>query len=128
VELKEIDMFVCIENGVVVSILDYQPNVPNSVTVAKITKEQYDNMKSGTHVFDVESMQVKPAPDAQIAKKEIERRDAQRRHILESTDWQVLRHIRQKALGIPTTLSDDKYIELESLRQQAAQNIQSKVS
>jgi hypothetical protein len=121
-------MFVCIENGFVVSILDYQPNVPDNITVAKITKEQYETIMAGTHFFDVEAMQVKSAPDAQIAKKEIERRDAQRRHVLESTDWQVLRHIRQKALGIPTTLSEDKYLELENLRQQAAQNIQSKVS
>ena len=121
-------MYVCIENGVVVSILDYQPNVPDSVTVAKITKEHYENIMAGTHVFDVETMYIKAVPSVEIAKKENERRNAQRRHLLESTDWQVLRHIRQKALQIPTTLSEDKYLELEALRHQAAQNIQSKVS
>lgn len=35
---------------------------------------------------------------------------------LASTDWKVLRHIRQKALGVPTSLSEEAYLELEGER------------
>lgn len=35
---------------------------------------------------------------------------------LTSTDYKVLRHIRQQALSLPTTLSQSEYLELEHLR------------
>ena len=42
---------------------------------------------------------------------------------LSSTDWKILRHIREKQLGISTTLSEKQYTELETLRQEAAKGI-----
>jgi predicted nucleotidyltransferase len=45
------------------------------------------------------------------------------REFLNSTDWQILRHIRQKALAITTTLTDTQYLELEQQRQAAAARI-----
>lgn len=42
---------------------------------------------------------------------------------LNETDYKVLRHIRQQALGIATTLTAQEYLELEQERQMAAQTI-----
>jgi hypothetical protein len=42
---------------------------------------------------------------------------------LESTDWKVLRHIRQKALGITTSMSDEEYLEFELGRVEAANKV-----
>ena len=42
---------------------------------------------------------------------------------LNSTDWKILRHIRQKALNITTSLSDVEYLQLEQQRQAAAARI-----
>lgn len=42
---------------------------------------------------------------------------------LNSTDWKVLRHIRQKALGEETSLTEAQYLELEQSRSDAAKRI-----
>jgi hypothetical protein len=42
---------------------------------------------------------------------------------LDSTDWKVLRHFRQQALGISTSLTAEEYLELEHERQMAAESI-----
>jgi hypothetical protein len=50
--------------------------------------------------------------------------NGQEREFLNSTDWKVLRHIRQKALNITTSLSDVEYTQLEQQREAAAVRIQ----
>jgi hypothetical protein len=42
---------------------------------------------------------------------------------LNNTDYKVLRHIRQKALNIQTSLTEQEYLDLEAERNQAANNI-----
>lgn len=42
---------------------------------------------------------------------------------LAETDYKVLRHIRQKALEQPTTLSEEEYLELEEMRDAASKRI-----
>lgn len=39
------------------------------------------------------------------------------------TDWKVMRHIREKALNRPTTLSEEEYINLELERERQADSI-----
>lgn len=39
------------------------------------------------------------------------------------TDWKVMRHIREKALNRPTTLSEEEYIVLELERERQADSI-----
>jgi len=46
---------------------------------------------------------------------------AQNREFLNSTDWKILRHIREQALSKSTTLSQAEYLELERQRDLAAQ-------
>jgi hypothetical protein len=56
-------------------------------------------------------------------KVEQDRVNSEALQYLASTDWQVLRHIRQVALGSPTTLSNDEYLDLERSRTAAAEKI-----
>ena len=42
---------------------------------------------------------------------------------LNSTDYKVLRHMRQQALGVATTLTAQEYLELEQQRHMAASSI-----
>jgi hypothetical protein len=115
--------YVCVENETIVSILNYQPSVPASVTVFEITDQQAAQIQAQTHYFDLSSQTVKSVVGDLAAQKSQELSNAEKRELLNSTDWKVLRHIRQKALGIPTTLSDAQYLELEQQRETASQGI-----
>ena len=115
--------YVCVESNRVTGVLDYEPNVPDTITVVQITQQQREDIESGTHYFDVDSLSVQPH-QAEVLEQRAQQ-DANREHenYLRSTDWQVLRHIRQKALGMPTSLSEAEYLELEAERQRRADAI-----
>lgn len=115
--------YVCIENSSIVSILNYHPNVPDSVTVVQISDEQNSQLVAGTHYFDLNSKTVLSVSSDTLAQKTQDLANLQERDFLNSTDWKVLRHIRQKALGVPTSLSEEEYLELEQQRQAAAARI-----
>ena len=57
---------------------------------------------------------------AQINQENINK---QAKELLANSDWKVLRHIRQKALNQPTTLSEQEYLALEQQRADAANSI-----
>jgi hypothetical protein len=116
--------YVCIENNLVISILSYQPNVPSSVTVVEITDAQAAQIAAQTHYFDVPGKTVSVVSAGVTAQRAADAANGQQREFLNSTDWKVLRHIRQKALNIPTSLSDAEYLQLEQQRQEAAARIQ----
>ena len=115
--------YVCIENNLVVGVLNYQPNVPGSVTVVEITDAQAAQIAAQTHYFDVPSRSVTAVSSAITAQKVADVANGQEREFLNSTDWKVLRHIRQKALNIATSLSDAEYIQLEQQREAAAARV-----
>jgi len=115
--------YVCIENNQVVGVLEYQPTVPGSVSVVQISDAQAEQLASGTHIFNVTNRAVEAISSTVITQRTRDLANAQEREFLNSTDWKVLRHIRQKALGMPTSLSDAQYLELETQRQQAASRI-----
>jgi hypothetical protein len=118
--------YVCIEDSKIIGIFNYQPGVPETVTVVEITDEEAALIKNGTHYLDTDNI-VKSRPqedlDAEADIKRIDLENAEKREFLNSTDWQILRHIRQKALGIPTTLTEDQYLSLENERQEMANSI-----
>lgn len=115
--------YVCIENNLVVSVLSYQPNVPSSVAVVEITDSQAAQIAAQTHYFDVSSKTVAAVAAGITAQRATDVANGQEREFLNSTDWKVLRHIRQKALNITTSLSDAEYIQLEQQREAAAARI-----
>lgn len=115
--------YVCIENNSIVSILNYRPNVPGSVSVVEISDEQESQLKNQTHYFDLNSKSVTPISGTVSAQKAQDLANAQEREFLNSTDWKILRHIREKALGIATSLTESQYLELEQQRAAAAARI-----
>ena len=115
--------YVCIENNLVVSILSYQPNVPSSVAVVEITDAQAAQIAAQTHYFDIASKSVTAVAAGITAQRVADVANGQEREFLNSTDWKILRHIRQKALNITTSLTDAEYIQLEQQREAAAARI-----
>jgi hypothetical protein len=57
---------------------------------------------------------------AEFAQEKI---NAEAQAFLDSTDFKVLRHIRQKSLGQQLSLSEDEYLALEQERSDAAERI-----
>lgn len=115
--------YVCIENNTIIGVLNYRPNVPGSVTLVEITDEQNQQILNRTHYFDLSSKSVLTVSAGELAQKEQETQNGVEREFLNRSDWKVLRHIRQKALGIPTSLSDAEYLQLEQQREAAAARI-----
>jgi hypothetical protein len=115
--------YVCIENNIVTSILNYEPSVPESVSVVAISDSDQANIENYTHFFDVETETVIPLASDIIVQLEQEKLNAVRREFLNSTDWKILRHMRQKALNLATSLTDEEYLALEQQRNDAAAQI-----
>jgi hypothetical protein len=115
--------YVCIEDNKVITILNYQPSVPETVTVQEISDAQAAQIAAQTHYFDVSSRAVIAVDSAITAQKVKDIANGQEREFLNSTDWKILRHIRQKALNIATSLSDADYLQLEQQREAAAARI-----
>ena len=116
-------MFVCIENKNVTAILNYQPNVPADVSVVEISDSDYQLIVNRTHYFNTDTNTVISIPQSEIDQQQIEKDNIKHKEFLSSTDWMVLRHIRQKALAIPTSLTEAEYLELEEQRQTAASSV-----
>jgi hypothetical protein len=115
--------YVCIENNTVISILNYQPNVPVTVTVQEISDEQANQIAIQTHYFDINSRSVIAVDSAITDQKNKDLANGQEREFLNSTDWKILRHLRQKALAVATTMTESEYLALEQQRQDAAARI-----
>jgi hypothetical protein len=115
--------YVCIENNAISSILNYEPSVPNTVEVVIISDDDGKKLHDQTHIFDLTSKTVVPIDAAITAQKEQQKLNGIEREFLNSTDWKILRHMRQQALNVPTTLTEAQYLELEQQRQAAAARI-----
>lgn len=120
--------YLLVENNQVISVLDYEPEVPDSVTVVMLTAEEHkDLIEDKISYFDVPSMSIKKYSQDQLNQQasveEQEKINAENRDFLSKTDWKVLRHLRQKALGVETSLTEEQYLELENQRHSAANSI-----
>ena len=91
--------------------------------MVEITDSQAAQIAAQTHYFDVPSRSVTAVAAGITAQRAADVANGQEREFLNSTDWKILRHIRQKALNISTSLSDAEYIQLEQQREAAAARI-----
>lgn len=115
--------YVLVEDNRVISILSYEPTVPPSVGVYPIANDVYVSLTAGTHYFDLDAKEVKEIPK-EVAQHQLKlKAKTDKRGYLAETDWMVLRHIREQALGFKTTLSQEQYIELETERHNVATSI-----
>lgn len=115
--------YVCIENNLIVSIINYEPALPESVRVVEISDNDYTKIAEQTHFFNIETDTVESLPTSILAEKEKDVKNAEYRELLTKTDWKVLRHFREKALNIETSLTENQYLELERQRESAANSI-----
>lgn len=87
--------------------------------------EERENPETG----ELESIEVEPAEVFDVVITDITSELEQQRinqeslQFLQSTDFKILRHIRQQTLGIKTSLSQEEYTQLELLRHEAASRI-----
>jgi len=115
--------YVCIEDDRVVNVLDYAPEVPVTVTVIEISNSDYQLLTDRSHYFDIPTKSLLPYSTEVFDARSQQQLNKEHRRLLMDSDWQVLRHIRQKALGVPTSLSEAEYLDLELRRNQAANSI-----
>jgi len=115
--------YVCLENNQVISILNYQPSVPQTVTVVEIPDNDFTKIENKTHYFNVNSRTVDAVPQEQLVQEQIFNENNEKREFLNSTDWKILRHLREKALTIATTMTEQEYLDLENQRQEIAKSI-----
>ena len=115
--------YVCIEDNAVTSILSYKPEVPRGIEVVEISDENMGLLEGGKYTFDIGSKSVVLKPASELQAEADAKANVQHLEFLRSTDWKVLRHTREKALGISTTLSDAEYLALEQERENAAKAV-----
>jgi hypothetical protein len=115
--------YVCIENNQIISVLNYEPAAIDTVTVKEISDHDYERLTAGSHYFDISTQCLLPHSDSVLDTREQEKQSVVLKKQLQDTDWQVLRHIRQKALGVPTSLSEAEYLDLELERNRIAAQI-----
>jgi hypothetical protein len=115
--------YICVENSAIIATLNYEPNVPESVKVYQVTDSEHASVERGTHYFDVEKGAVVPLSAEMVAKKDDLDASRKRRAYLKETDWQVMRHIREKALGLPTSMTEEAYLALEQNRHEISKKL-----
>jgi hypothetical protein len=115
--------YLCIEDNVVTATMTYEPAVPDTVRIVTITDSEYQKLADRTHYFDPVTDRVLPRTADMLAADDQAARIAEARRFLSDTDWKVLRHVREQALGKTTTLSQDEYLALERERDAAAELI-----
>lgn len=115
--------YVCVEDDRVVNVLEYAPQVPATVTVVEISNSDYELLSNRSYYFDIPTSAILPYSKDVIDARAQQQLNKAHQQLLNNTDWQVLRHIRQKALGVPTSLSEAEYLDLELRRNQAANSI-----
>ena len=116
--------YVCIEDNEVTSIIDYEPSVPDTISIEPITDAKYRSITDGKSYYDAIKREVVKVA-TQIIKSEEKSKKAAA--FLNSTDWKVLRHIRETGLGIEPSLSDAEYIKLEKERQKQSKLVKQKL-
>lgn len=117
--------YVVIENGKISSVLNYEPNVPETHTVIEISDAEHESIVTAkTHYFDLIDNTVKSYSqihlDTEAAKEAQRIANAEKRKFLSESDWKVMRHLREKALEQTTSLTDQQYLDLEQARATAA--------
>lgn len=115
--------YICVENKKVVSILEYEPNVPPTIKVYQISNSDYALIENKEKFFNATTGQVEDIPDSVKSTQLLEEENRRKRAYLNSSDWIVLRHLREKALGIQTSITETEYLNLEQDRQNIAKSL-----
>lgn len=97
-------------------------SAPNLLSI-EVDQSLVPKIFSGELVFNPKTKKFVKNAEA-IERKSIEENNRRHVQFLSSTDWKVMRHIREKALGQTTSMTEAEYLELEQLRSDAASKIE----
>jgi len=117
--------YVCVTEDRISSIINYEPACVWPMQAHAITDAEYAQIQAQTHYWDVTTSSVQPQPEHVRQMQAQQALNQACVRYLTSTDWQVLRHIRQIHLGEPTSLSPEEYTQLETERARRAALIKS---
>lgn len=123
--MGEIKYYVAFERDTkkLVCIQDHEMNTPDDIDSFTITQEEYSGLSSGYLKLDIDEKRTVNKTEEELLEVSIYEEIIKARFTLNSTDWKVLRHVREKNLNKETTLSEDEYLALETLRESAAEFI-----
>ena len=96
---------------------------PDEYLIVEVSEQQVHGLVTGSLLLDHATKTIIQADaDALLQIKLVEESDTARRYLI-STDWKVMRHIRELALGLATTLTAEEYLSLEQSRADAAAKV-----
>ena len=126
---------IIIKNGVEITRKEDTEEVVNQWLADGLAQNWFGRPAQYEEIFDAEtnefkSIEIQPAESFEVVgpvdiTDEVNQRkiNFEARLYLAETDYKVLRHIREKALGLTTTLSEAEYLELEQSRMDAALSV-----
>jgi hypothetical protein len=59
-------LYFCVENDHLISVLEYLPSVPDTVSVVKVNAEQQEKLDAKTHYFDPKTLKIRPYTDSEL--------------------------------------------------------------
>lgn len=99
-------------------------SAPDHIIQVECTEEDEKKLISREYIFDPNTKTIVKKGESQLLALEIENKNYENLRFLSSTDWMVLRHLREKALGEQTSLTEEQFLQLEANRHVAAKSIQ----
>jgi hypothetical protein len=111
------------DDNTIVSILDYIGTIPSNTKMFEITDEEYKSITDLKSYFNIKEKKVVPNTTKMNDDINIKENNLTNKRFLNTSDWKILRHSREKTLGITTSLTNAEYLELEQQRYTAANAI-----
>lgn len=98
-------------------------SAPDYVIQQECSDDDQQKILSGMYEFDVAELRVVPKSTDALAEIATQKSNAEKSHYLSSTDWKILRHLREKMLQVQTSMTEQEYLALEQERQSIAKSI-----
>jgi len=96
---------------------------PDYVIQQECSDDDQQKILSGMYKFDVAQLAVVVKSNSALAEIATQKSNAEKSHYLASTDWKILRHLREKVLRVQTSMTEQQYLALEQERQNVAKSI-----
>lgn len=96
---------------------------PEHVVQLECSDDDQQKILSGLYEFDASELRVVQKSVDALSKITTQKSNAEKSHYLSSTDWKILRHLREKTLQAKTSMTEEEFIALEQERQSIAKSI-----
>jgi len=96
---------------------------PDYVIQLECSDDDQQKILSGMYEFNAVERRVVQKSSVALAEIATQKSNAEKSHYLSSTDWKILRHLREKMLQVQTSMTEQEFIALEQERQAIAKSI-----